>query len=250
MKVAIILSLSLLILITFSSANFTKSDDGKCRALALRGGGTKGAYEVGALKAMAALLDPKEIEYDVVVGVSIGAMNAALLSFFEKGDEAAAIIELERVWTTYLAQDFWDWWPVWNIAAGLWESSFLDTQPLYDFLDTETKNKTFRRKVAFQTVDLNTGKVLVFDENVPQDKLSQSLAASASVPGAFSPVYLDNMVLVDGGLFTNLDLADAIIKCREVVDDDHDIIVDIIMCFDKPASIEEWTLEEAKFKSA
>jgi len=37
------------------------SADGKCRALALRGGGTKGAYEVGALKAMAALLNP--IEY-------------------------------------------------------------------------------------------------------------------------------------------------------------------------------------------
>jgi hypothetical protein len=30
--------------------------DGKCRALALRGGGTKGAYEVGALKAMIELM--------------------------------------------------------------------------------------------------------------------------------------------------------------------------------------------------
>jgi hypothetical protein len=30
--------------------------DGKCRALALRGGGTKGAYEVGALKAMVEMM--------------------------------------------------------------------------------------------------------------------------------------------------------------------------------------------------
>lgn len=32
--------------------NFTSPPkDGKCRALALRGGGTKGAYEIGVLKA-------------------------------------------------------------------------------------------------------------------------------------------------------------------------------------------------------
>jgi len=31
-------------------------NDGKCRALAMRGGGTKGAYEVGALKMMTEML--------------------------------------------------------------------------------------------------------------------------------------------------------------------------------------------------
>jgi hypothetical protein len=58
------------------------------------------------------------------------------------------------------------------VVAGLWESSFLDTQPFIDFLEVETMNKTFQRKVAFQTVDLNTGKVLVFDENTPADKIA------------------------------------------------------------------------------
>lgn len=37
---------------TLLSPNAAKSADGKCRALALRGGGTKGAYEVGVLKAL------------------------------------------------------------------------------------------------------------------------------------------------------------------------------------------------------
>ena len=69
-------------------ANFTKiPDDGKCRVLAMRGGGTKGAYEAGALKAMSELLDPIDIAYDVLAGVSIGAMNAAYFSTFERGDE-------------------------------------------------------------------------------------------------------------------------------------------------------------------
>ena len=35
-----------------------KLNDGNCRVLAMRGGGTKGAYEVGALKIMVDMLDP------------------------------------------------------------------------------------------------------------------------------------------------------------------------------------------------
>lgn len=34
----------------------------------------------------------------------------------------------------------------------------------------------------------------------------------------------------DGGVLLNLDAAAAVERCREVVDDEHDIIVDIIMC--------------------
>jgi predicted acylesterase/phospholipase RssA len=63
-------------------------DDGKCRVLAMRGGGTKGAYEVGALKSMAEMLEPIDIAYDVLAGVSIGAINAAMFSTFKRGDEA------------------------------------------------------------------------------------------------------------------------------------------------------------------
>ena len=43
----------------FDNANKTMEkefNDGKCRALAMRGGGTKGAYEVGALKMMTEML--------------------------------------------------------------------------------------------------------------------------------------------------------------------------------------------------
>lgn len=51
----------ILTLTTLLASVHSLGPDGKCRALALRGGGTKGAYEVGALKAITSLLDP--IEY-------------------------------------------------------------------------------------------------------------------------------------------------------------------------------------------
>jgi predicted acylesterase/phospholipase RssA len=68
--------------------------DEKCRVLALRGGGNKGAYEVGALKAFITVLDPKEIAYDVVEGVSIGGLNAAGLALYPKGQEKEAVEQL------------------------------------------------------------------------------------------------------------------------------------------------------------
>lgn len=53
----------------------------------MRGGGTKGAYEVGVLKAFITYIKKIEYAYDVIVGVSIGALNGAFLSTFERGLE-------------------------------------------------------------------------------------------------------------------------------------------------------------------
>jgi predicted acylesterase/phospholipase RssA len=63
------------------------SPDGKCRILALRGGGVHGAYEVGALQAFVQELDPLDIHYDHLSGVSVGALNAAFIAMHPPGDE-------------------------------------------------------------------------------------------------------------------------------------------------------------------
>ena len=45
------------------------------KGLVLEGGGTKGAYQLGAYKALKEL----GVEFDGVVGTSIGALNAAFI---------------------------------------------------------------------------------------------------------------------------------------------------------------------------
>lgn len=55
----------------------TLSADGKCRVLALRGGGVHGSFEIGVLKAFVENLDPIDVQYDIVSGVSIGALIAS-----------------------------------------------------------------------------------------------------------------------------------------------------------------------------
>jgi predicted acylesterase/phospholipase RssA len=61
---------------------------------------------------------------------------------------------------------------------------------------------------------MTSGKVVIFDENTPDELRTQAIVSSGSLPIVFPPQYIENLVLVDGGVFTNLDLAETIVKCR------------------------------------
>ena len=71
--------------IFFVTVNAQKKD--VCRAIALSGGANKGAYEVGVMKGMVDLLPAEEVKWDVVTGVSAGAINAGGMSMFPTGME-------------------------------------------------------------------------------------------------------------------------------------------------------------------
>jgi len=73
--------------------------------LALRGGGTKGSYEVGVLQSFYDNLPSEEIQYDVVVGVSIGSINAGTIGIYEKGREKEANAALQKYWSSLDTND-------------------------------------------------------------------------------------------------------------------------------------------------
>jgi predicted acylesterase/phospholipase RssA len=85
-----------------------------------------------------------------------------------------------------------------------------------------------------QAVDLNTGEIFVFDETMPKEDRAQTILAGGSIPLIFEPVedLIDTKALVDGGTYSNLELDEGILKCREQGFDDKDIIVDVILCHD------------------
>ena len=94
-------NLSLIVFSVAISNIYCLGNDDKCRVLVMRGGGTKGAYETGALKAIVENLKPIEYQYDVVSGVSIGAVNSVMLAVHPKGKEHDAVVELENIWRTH-----------------------------------------------------------------------------------------------------------------------------------------------------
>ena len=51
----------------------------------MAGGGAKSAFQVGSLWQMARSLDADQIMYDVVSGISAGAINSGGLCLFPKG---------------------------------------------------------------------------------------------------------------------------------------------------------------------
>ena len=96
-----ILSTSLL-LSRASKANTQQTEEtggDHCYALAMSGGGVKGAFEAGALWGMYNQIeDKKSMEYDVVTGVSAGAINAIGVSLFSKEDTANMVRILSETW--------------------------------------------------------------------------------------------------------------------------------------------------------
>ena len=66
--------------------------------LVLPGGGARGAYQVGVLKAISQLLPHEQNPFPVVVGASVGAINAAMIGC-SAGNFKAGMRTLAQLWS-------------------------------------------------------------------------------------------------------------------------------------------------------
>jgi len=77
------------------------------RALYLAGGGARGAYQAGALKAIAQILQVKTLPFSMVSGVSIGSINAAIIA--QHADDFPLGVErLETLWREIRCQQIFN----------------------------------------------------------------------------------------------------------------------------------------------
>lgn len=203
----------------------------KCKALILEGGGDKGAYQVGGIRGLVEALDPKETQYDVVSGVSIGAINSVAFSLFEKGDEIAATDFMIDFWHNLTADVVYANWPGYIVEGAFWKSGLYNNTRFVDFLIEHVKLNTIHRKVVVGATNARTGSFVRFTEEEGVDNLKyKATAASSAFPAFFQSVEYKNMTLIDGGVLINLDIAGAIERCKEIVSRDSDITIDIVMC--------------------
>jgi predicted acylesterase/phospholipase RssA len=99
-----------------------------------------------------------------------------------------------------LPQDYWEYWP-YKLIAPFRKSSMVDNSKFVDMVNTKLADRPFMRKFSWQSVDIQTGQVVIFDESTPMEVRNRAVMSSASIPFVFPPVVLDGMYLTDGGTF-------------------------------------------------
>ncbi len=181
--------------------------DGVKRALVLPGGGGRGAYQVGVYKA----LHERGIKFDLALGTSIGALNAAMIA---QGD----LERLENLWGSLRSKDVFRLPNAQQLSHMLLgqKLGLLDSTPLEQILRREAdlqKLKASQMKVYLFTTDLCSleTRMIAVDEIMSTNELIDAFMATSAVPMAFPPRHLYGKGLwVDAGLVRNTPLQAAI----------------------------------------
>lgn len=203
----------LLVLFTFPSLYAQRKKVG----VVLGGGGAKGVAHIGVLK----VLEEAGIPIDYVAGTSMGAIVGGLYAIGYTPDEIDSMV-IAQDWTMLLSdrvtrtslsfpekenseryivslpfgKDKKD-----RVISGMIRGQNLQnlfsnlTIGYHDSVDFKNFNIPF----ACVAVDAVNGKDYVFDKG----SLPLAMRASMAIPAVFTPVRLDSMVLVDGGLNDN-----------------------------------------------
>jgi predicted acylesterase/phospholipase RssA len=229
------ISASLIAVAATVSVLFTlvTAQDKRCLALVLSGGANKGAYEAGVIHGLSHLLNGTDAYYDVVSGVSAGALNGAAVAMWAPSQAKEMSEWLINFWRNTTSDMIFQQWPG-GMEEGFYNhSGIFDTTPLLNTL-TETMAELGgvpQRKLVVASVDANTGEYVTFDSvtSAPEE-LPQRCLASASIPFVFPHQHIDGRVLMDGGTVWNTNMASAVDLCRAEVDDDSQITMDVVIC--------------------
>ena len=158
-----------------------------CRALALGGGGDRGAYELGALQALVENQSPEKTQYNVLTGISVGALNAGAFAQFKIGKEKEAIKFLTKVWLEMTFNKIASHWIPGSIVQGfLFKSGLFDTTPLDNFIKKNLNITALResgRHIKVGATCLDTGKFEIWNET--SDDIGKAVLASSAIPGVF-----------------------------------------------------------------
>jgi NTE family protein len=179
-------------------------------AFVLGGGGSRGALQVGAMRALL------EAGYqpDLVTGTSIGAANGAFLAV--NGFTSEGIAKLEKVWRDTVNQDLLPtnlWRQTMQVFMG--RSKGHPQQRIREFaisngLTPDLRFKDLQPVKLFPVAaDLNSGNAVVFGAD-PEGLVLDSIFASMALPPWITPAKMDGRLLMDGGAVSNLPIEAAL----------------------------------------
>jgi NTE family protein len=209
-------------------------DEGKgyniMRALVLSGGGAYGSFQAGVIKELM-----KKNKYDLICGVSVGALNGSFVSQYSNQVEAG--LRLKKMWLSIDNRSVYKKWFFWPLSV-LWKSSIYDSTPLKKLIKENISPALIKDVVcSVGVVDHQTGKYSTIVLNdMENEKVHGFIQASSAFPAFLNPFKYKGKTYYDGGLRNITPLTDAINLGGEKID--------VVMC--QPKGISRMTDRDPK----
>lgn len=165
--------------------------------LVIGGGGSKGFYHMGVIKALQEL----DVKIDIISGTSVGAIVGMIYAYNPKVDFDKIANEL-------------DFFKIIEMVM-----SHIDKTPkskLQDLLKKYIKAKKFedlKIPIIFNAVDINNAKEIIFNKG----SIFPEIFSSMSIPGIFPPLEYKGMYLVDGGVINNIPVHHIAHHCNKII---------------------------------
>lgn len=202
-------------------------------ALYLAGGGARGAYQAGVLKAIQHILQTKTSPFVMITGVSVGSINAAVLAQYAH-DFATGVVKLEDLWRSIHCHQ------VYNASNYALSKSLarnlshfiikqrksghlLDTSPLHQFIHDNVNFEQVRENITnkhLETVEVITNcyelqqTISFYEHHAPHfndwhyprhasqraNLTVEHILSSSALPLFFPPVSIDGYNYGDGSI--------------------------------------------------
>ncbi len=166
--------------------------------LALSGGGAKGFAHLGVFKAM----EECGLKPGLIAGTSVGALMGALYADGYTADEIKLL---------FTGREFTEFARLQIPTSGLFDSGRFRL-----FLERHLRAKRIedlRTPLVILATDLDHGESVAFRKG----PIVEAVTASCSIPILFSPVVIDGVHYVDGGLFRNFPVTTIRQECERVI---------------------------------
>ena len=182
--------------------------------LVLEGGGARGSYHVGALKAF----KKRNINFDYVVGTSIGSINGVFVATGEyekleelwKGVTSKELFGIDEKLVEALKNRNFTKETIENglqTVKQIIKNAGINTEPLKEILIKNIDEDKLRKSnVEYGLATYNVSKrkkVQIFKEDIPKGKLVEYLLASSYLPIFKLKKIIDESYYLDGGAYDN-----------------------------------------------
>jgi NTE family protein len=185
------------------------------RGLVMSGGGSLGAFTQGVMVAMG----ESGLDYEHVFGVSVGALQAALLAQYPIGGMHDAAAYGDEIWLNQVQGDrsIYKRWPM-GVAAALWKDSLYDSRPLWKLIREHCDEQMIRE--SGRTLRMGCcahGRGCYWEATEQTPNLADWVIASSAYAPFFLPIEIDGDLWYDGGYRCVTPLRSAIrFGCEEI----------------------------------